>query len=73
MDDTWGSTTYFFMHTLFRASTEAATLHTFTPRDCLSWADVGFVCPPESEDLIKSEETHHFIWLCLLFGLALIQ
>lgn len=47
--------------------------HPLTPLDCLLWADVEVVCPTESADLIKTEETHHFIWLSLLFGLALIQ
>lgn len=49
--------------------THSLTTHT----NCLLWADVEVVCPTESADLIKTEETHHFIWLSLLFGLALIQ
>lgn len=48
-------------------------IHTLTTMDCLLWADVEVVCPTESTDLIKTEETHHFIWLSRLFGLALIQ
>lgn len=55
---------------VLQASSEADTLTTL---DCLLWADVEVVCPTESADLIKTEETHHFIWLSLLFGLALIQ
>lgn len=46
---------------------------TLTPLACLLWADVGVVCPTAIADLIKSEETHHFIWLSPSFGLALIQ
>lgn len=46
---------------------------TLTPLACLLWADVGVVCPTAIADLIKSEETHHFIWLSASFGLALIQ
>lgn len=47
--------------------------HSLSTLNCLLWADVEVVCPTESTDLIKTEETHHFIWLSLVFGLALIQ
>lgn len=60
-------------HTLFKQWGRHIHTHPLTPLDCLLWADVEVVCPTESADLIKTEETHHFIWLSLLFGLALIQ
>lgn len=63
---------FFYILTLTDTFTHTH-IHTLTPLDCLLWADVEVVCPTESADLIKTEETHHFIWLSLLFGLALIQ
>ena len=62
---------FFHTHTLLRQA--ARQTHTLTTLDCLLWADVEVVCPTVSADLIKAEETHHFIWLSLLFGLTLIQ
>lgn len=59
---------------VLQTSREAHThTHTLTTMDCLLWADVEVLCPTERADLIKTEETHHFIWRALLLGLTLIQ
>lgn len=67
---------FFYTHTLpecYRQAARPTHTHTLTTLHSLLWADVEVVCPTESADLIKTEETHHFIWLSLLFGLTLIQ
>lgn len=49
MEDTWPPGSSSSMSALLHAGREAET---FTLLDCLSWADVEFVCPAQSADSI---------------------